>query len=85
MVFHIYPGQEMSMSVITGWGICVVDIAPHFSDSTKASVSMDIVHLATIKQMVLLQRTQRHACSNSKWSLVAWSVSSKPCEQIYAR
>jgi hypothetical protein len=66
MVFHIYPGQEMSMSVITGWGICVVDLTPHFPYSTKASLSMDIVHLATIKQIVLLQRMQKHVNSNSK-------------------
>jgi hypothetical protein len=73
------------MSVITGWGTCVVDLAPHLPDSMKASLSMDIVHLATIKQIVLLQRIQRHVNSNSKWSLVAWNVSYKPCEQIYAR
>jgi hypothetical protein len=73
------------MIVITGWGICVVDLAPHLPYSIKASLSMDIVHIATITQILILQRMQRHACSNSKWSLVAWNVSFKPCEQIYER
>jgi hypothetical protein len=46
----------MSVSVRTGWGVCVVDIAPCLPDSIKSSLSMDILHLATIKQILILER-----------------------------
>jgi hypothetical protein len=59
------------VSVKTRWGICVVDIAPHLPYSIKSSLFMDIVHPATIKQIVLLERMQMHVNSKIKWSLVA--------------
>jgi hypothetical protein len=49
-----YTPKYISMTVITGWGFCGVDLAPRLPYSIKSLSSMDIVHPATLKLMIFI-------------------------------